>query len=60
MRTKQKGSVFTEYVVVLFFCALGIYFGLVGGDEEDPNQVQPLVDALHDRQGSFIDSVLQP
>lgn len=61
MKTRNNGSVFTEYTVVLLVCALGIYFAFVGNsDEPDPSAIPPLVEAVHDRQASFVDSILQP
>lgn len=61
MRIKNKGSVFTEYIVVLLVCSLGIYFAFVGNnDEPDATGIPPLVEAVHDRQSTFVDSILQP
>lgn len=63
MKKKAAGSVFTEYIVVCLFCSLAIYFALVGNSgEDDPTgaSAPPLVQAVHDRQTSFIDSVLAP
>lgn len=60
MKNRTKGSVQVEYIVVMAFCALGIYFGLVGGDEQDTSEIKPLVNAVHDRQTDFINAVLQP
>lgn len=60
MKNRTKGNVQIEYIVVMFFCALGIYFGLVGGDDHNPSEIKPLVIAVHDRQNDFIDAVLQP
>lgn len=63
MRKNNKGSVFTEYVVVMLALSLGVYFALVGNSGEPdptPSGVQPLVEAVHERQQSFVDSVLAP
>lgn len=62
MKKKCAGSVQIEYIVIAFFCALGFYFGLVGnsGQTPGPGEAPPLVQSLHDRQTSFIDSVLAP
>lgn len=61
MRNNNNGSVFTEYVVVLLVLSLVVYLAVVGDtDESDPSGVQPLVEAVHDRQQSFVDAVLEP
>lgn len=55
---KQSGSVIAEFLLVSMFFSLVLYFALVGNPRELDSP--ELVNAVHDRQGAFIESVLAP